>query len=64
MHTQLISKSLQDKGFETKVSSNGVQVSLNRPMNQMEIETALEDEFEGIKFQFTRTSKNSYNVKA
>lgn len=48
---QAIIKELKDKGFEAKQLGSGVVVSLNRPISQMEVETVLEEAFDGIKFQ-------------
>ncbi len=44
MKTQQIAKTLKEKGFDTKVSGDFVTVSLNRPVNTMEVEAALDYE--------------------
>ncbi len=41
MTAKQIAKKLYDKGFDTKVSGDFVTISLNRPVNTMEVEEAL-----------------------
>lgn len=60
---QLIAKTLSNKGFQTKVFSNGIIVSLsNRNLNSFEVEMALGNEFEGM-FSFSRKFDGSVIVK-
>ncbi len=41
MTAHQIAKTLKDKGFDTKVSGDFVNVSLNRPVSTMEVKVAL-----------------------
>lgn len=59
---QIVANELADLGFETQIASIGVLVSLNRPIYQTEIETALEQAFEGITFEVRRISKQAFLV--
>ena len=54
MHTHLIAIALRNNGFDVKVYSNGVMVSLNRYLYISEVETALDNIFEGITFNLSR----------
>jgi len=62
MHTQLIATELSNLGFTTRITQTGVLVSLNRPVSQMEVETALEQIVEGVKFHLVKIGKNSVHV--
>ncbi len=62
MHTNLIATELSNLGFEVRITQAGVLVSLNRPMASMEVETALEQAFEGVQFRVVRISKNSVHI--
>lgn len=63
MHSNLIAKEMNKIGFQTKVVSSGVIVSLNRAMSRMEIEIALEQIFDTITFNITKLNNNSYLVE-
>ncbi len=62
MHTNLIATELSNLGFQTRITQTGVLVSLNRPVSKMEIETALEQIVEGVKFSIYPISKNTQHV--
>jgi len=64
MHTQLIATELSNLGFQTHITQTGVLVSLNRPVSQMEVETALEQAFEGIQFKLYHVHSNMIHVVA
>lgn len=60
----LIANELKSIGFQTQITSATVIVSLNRPMNQMEVEIALNQIFDDeIRFSISRINKNSFSVK-
>lgn len=63
MTTHLIASILTQLGFITHVTQFGVIVSLNRPVNTLEIEIALAQEFEGIRFNVSRVSQNQVMVQ-
>jgi len=63
MNTQIIAALLAQLGFVTRITSNGVVVSLNRPIDMLEVEIALEQEFQEIPFQVSRISQNSILVQ-
>ena len=44
MTTKQIAKKLYNKGFKVKVTTDFVEVSLNRPVSTMEVEAALDYE--------------------
>ena len=62
MHTHLIAAALRNNGFDVKVYSNGILVSLNRYLYTSEVETALDNTFESITFNLSRYG-NSVLVK-
>ena len=62
MHTHLIVQTLRNNGFDVKVYSNDILVSLNRYLYTSEVETALDNAFEGITFNLSRYG-NSVLVK-
>ncbi len=62
MNTDLIASKLASLGFTTRVTQTGVLVSLKRTISMMEIETALEQTFEGVQFKITRIAPNSVHV--
>lgn len=58
VNSGIIASTLAQLGFVTRITGNGVIVSLNRVINTLEVEIALAQEFEGIEFQVSRISKN------
>mgnify|MGYP001563083245 CR=1 FL=1 len=62
MHTNLIATELSNQGFEVRITQTGVLVSLNRSVSTMEIETALEQAFEGIEFKLYHIHSNMVHV--
>ena len=62
MHTNLIATELSNLGFTTRITQTGVLVSLNRPVSTIEVEMALEQIVEGVKFHLVKISKNSVHV--
>ena len=62
MHTQLIATELSNLGFTTRITQTGVLVSLNRPLHWLEVEMAMMQAFEDIRFRVVRISKNSVHV--
>jgi hypothetical protein len=62
MHTHLIATELSNLGFTTRITQTGVLVSLNRPVASMEVETALEQAFEGIEFKLYHVHRNMVHV--
>ena len=62
MHTHLIAAALRNNGFDVKVYLNGILVSLNRYLYTSEVETALDNAFEGVAFNLSRYG-NSVLVK-
>lgn len=63
MNTQIISAILAQLGFVTRITGNSVIVSLNRPLSTLEVETALEQEFDTIEFKVSQVSKNQVMVQ-
>lgn len=63
MNTQIIFAILSQLGFVTRITGNSVIVSLNRQLSTLEVEMALEQEFEGIEFQVSKISKNQVMVQ-
>jgi len=63
MNTPIIASILAQLGFVTRITSNGIIVSLNRPVSTLEVEYALDQEFDGITFQVSRISQNSILVQ-
>jgi len=63
MNTPIIASILSQLGFATHITSSGTIVSLNRPVSTLEVEYALDQEFEGIQFQVSRISQNSILVQ-
>ena len=61
-HTQLIATELSNLGFEVHITQTGVLVSLNRPLHWLEVEMAMMQAFEDIRFIVVRISKNSVHV--
>lgn len=61
-HTQLIATELSNSGFQTRITQTGVLVSLNRPVSRMEVETALEQVVEGVRFDIYPISRNQHHV--
>ena len=59
----LIIKEMQDKGFTAKQLGFGVVVSLNREISTAEVETALNDAFQGILFNLEKVNKNQVMIK-
>lgn len=57
MHKAIVASELRGMGFTTKVSSIGIEVSLNRKVSKQEIEVALSQTFEEIQFSLDQTSK-------
>ncbi len=62
MNTDLIASKLASLGFTTRITQTGLLVSLNRPLHWLEVEMALMQAFEDIRFVVTRISKNSVHV--
>lgn len=62
MNSNLIATELSNLGFQTRLTQTGVLVSLNRPVSKMEIETALEQIVEGVKFSIYPISKNQHHI--
>ena len=62
MHTHLITATLRNNGFDVKVYSNGILVSLNRYLYISEVEIALDTLKEGVVFNLSRYG-NSVLVK-
>ncbi len=62
MHTNLIATELSNLGFQTRITQTGVLVSFKRPISKMEVETALEQIVEGVKFSIYPISRNIQHV--
>ena len=61
-HTNLIATELSNLGFQTRITQTGVLVSFKRPISKMEVETALEQIVEGVKFSIYPISRNIQHV--
>lgn len=61
-HKNIVATELSNLGFQTRITQTGVLVSLNRPISRMEIEMALEQVVEGVKFNIYPVSKNQQHV--
>jgi len=58
----LVARKLEDKGFETKVTADGVEISLNRFLWTEEVKTVLNQAFE-MNFSVIRQNDNEVLVK-
>lgn len=62
MHKNLIANELKSLGFKVVTCSQGVIVSLNRPVSTLEIETALAQTFDVLADSFKLTKINASEV--
>ena len=58
IHWPLIVEELENTGFNAEFNGNAIVVSLtNRKPSKMEVEAALDNAFDGIKFEVKSTDK-------
>jgi hypothetical protein len=52
-----IANEMQDSGFKTRITKQGIEISLsNRKVDNMEVQYALEQKFEDIRFELKNTN--------